>query len=296
MNAELADDVAHVRRARHPGRRLPASIGRCCTATSASRASPGTRTGSRIPTRCCSRSRRRGYHLMTWSGMWACGSDARRQRARGAGARLPGAGLQRAAELRRRRRHELHPRRHQPGAQAWWRDKVARLRRAHGISTASSSTAARSTSRPRPPTSGPTAARVARCATTTRRCRRRSTTTRSRSVSATTSCSSRGPAYTGTQHWSVVLGRRHPRQHDTSAAARAPTSACAARSSASSARRSWASRSGAPTPAATTSSRTARSSRAGSSSARSPGFMEIGGHGTHAPWDMPTDARVRRRR
>ena len=95
----------------------------------------GRGRGCRIPTRCCASLARRGYRLMIWSSLWACGSDAGRQRARGAGARLPRAGTRSARRTAptsaARASSSTSP---IPAAQAWWRDKVARLRRArYGI-------------------------------------------------------------------------------------------------------------------------------------------------------------------
>ena len=153
---------------------------------------------------------------MIWSSAWACGSDAGRQRPRGAGARLPRARPGRAAELRRRRRRRASSSTStNPDAQAWWRDKVARLPRRRTASRASSSTAARSTSRRRRPTSGPTAAPAARCATTTRRLQakihhdalaQRVPRRRLRALHA--------PGLHRHAALGDLLGRRHPRQRD----------------------------------------------------------------------------------
>ena len=208
---------------------------------------------------------------MIWSAAWTCGGDPATTDSTRADARLPRAPPGRRHARVRRRRRQLHPRRDQPRRAGLVARQGRRLRPPLGHPGHQA--------RPRRgahpvggrPTSGPTAAPAARCATTTRRCRRRSTTTRWRASTPTaTSCCSRGRA-TPARSAGRSSGAATSPAARPSAPAPAPTSGCAAPSSASSAPPSWASPSGAPTSAATTSSRTARCSRAGSSSARSRG-------------------------
>ena len=288
---------ADVRAARHPGRRLPLRSPGAAPATSASPASSGTRRGCRTRTRCSPslRAARLPHrHLERDLGVRR---RAGRQRPRGAGARLPRARPGRRTPICADvggSNFILDVT--NPAARAWWRDtRRATSRAANGIR--------RHQARPRrgahpvggDATSGPTAATAARCATTTRRCRRRCTTTRwQRRIPTATSL-----LFTRSRlHRHAALRRSSGAATSPaarpSASAPAPTSACAAPSSASSAPPSWAIPIwGSDTGGYYQFKEREVFARWIEFSAFS-GIMEIGGVGAHAPWDMPTDAGVRR--
>ena len=105
---------------------------------------------------------------------------------------------------------------------------------------------------------------------------------------ATTSCSSRAPAYTGHAALVDLLGRRHPRQRDFGVG---PGTDLGLRSAIISQQRAaflgfpiW----GSDTGGYYEFKDREVFARWLEFSAFS-GIMEIGGHGTHAPWDMPTE-------
>ncbi len=208
----------------------------------------------------------------------------RRQRRRGA-----------RTAISRRARRARHARRAvldltNPEARAWWKrrstsrscalghlgDQARPRRGAHPLGAE--------------PTSSPTAATARGAQRLSRRYSRSSTTT----LLAT----ARGDG-DFVRHRALGLRRRASTGASSGAATRraarpsapvpAPTSACAARSSASSAPPSSASRSGARTPAATTSSRSRDVFARWLEFSAFCALMEIGGHGAHAPWDMPTE-------